>query len=195
MQNQLEYENFVDNLKKGNICIFETDTVVGIGCSILKNNKINKNINKIFKIKNRKKEKKLPWLISSEEMLKQWSLNLNDYQKSIIKCNWPGATTIILNVNKTISEDLCVKDDNNNYSVAFRIPDCDDIRNAISEIGCPIVCTSANISNENDVKTIKDVSNIIKNNVDYIYNKKQVSTGKASKIISIINEENKTIRY
>lgn len=51
---------FLNHIKNGNICIFETDTVVGIGCSIVKNNQLNKNIDEIFKIKKRSVEKKLP---------------------------------------------------------------------------------------------------------------------------------------
>ena len=65
-----KYLDFVENLKSGNICVFETDTVVGIGCRYFIDGFVNDNVKKIFDIKNRSLDKPLPWLISSSTDLK-----------------------------------------------------------------------------------------------------------------------------
>lgn len=60
MQQSSKYPDLIKNLNEGKICLFETDTVVGIGCKILKEAKTNDNVQRIFDIKNRKADKALP---------------------------------------------------------------------------------------------------------------------------------------
>lgn len=69
MKLSYKYNEFIEFLNTGKICLFETDTVVGVGCRIIYEGKINNNIQRIFNIKNRSQDKALPWLISSKEML------------------------------------------------------------------------------------------------------------------------------
>lgn len=71
MKKSDKYNEFVEAVSEGKICIFETDTVVGLGCSIFVDNKLNKNFEKIYELKKRPKDKAFPWLISSVQMLEQ----------------------------------------------------------------------------------------------------------------------------
>lgn len=60
MKQSSKYSDLIEYLNDGKVCLFETDTVVGIGCKILKDSKTNENINRIYEIKNREKSKALP---------------------------------------------------------------------------------------------------------------------------------------
>ena len=80
------------------------------------------------------------------------------------------------------------------HTVAFRIPACEELINAIDYIGCPIACTSANISNQKPIKTLDKVPKSILEQVDFVYEKKQKPSGQPSKIVSCIEDEAKIIR-
>lgn len=62
MQTSSNPSELIASLNKGKICIFETDTVVGIACTPYLNNNtlLNDNINRIFNIKKRSLDKPLP---------------------------------------------------------------------------------------------------------------------------------------
>ena len=171
--------------------LWKTDTVVGIGCSIIKNNQVNKNINEIFEIKKRGVEKKLPWLISSVKMLENY-VDINDNIVKIIEKEWPGDTTIVLHLKNDLMDkyrNLALDDG----TIAFRIPDDENLRKIIENNNAPIACTSANISGNNFVNKIVDVDSEILNSVDFVYEHiiKKNKHKKPSKILRL--EDNQTI--
>ena len=186
MNRSSKYTDFIEELNAGHVCAFETDTVVGLGCKILDNGKTNENVNSIYSIKSRSHTKALPWLISSKHMLEEWAVNIPDYAYEFIDTEWPGATTLIFEVNDRLPDGLGVNTDKGISTVAFRIPNCEELINAIDFIGYPIACTSANISNQNPPKTLDKVKKSILEQVDFVYEKKQTPSGTPSKIISCI---------
>ena len=60
MKMSSEYNLFIEKLKEGKLCLFETDTVAGVACNILNEGKVNNNIERIYNIKNRNLNKALP---------------------------------------------------------------------------------------------------------------------------------------
>lgn len=191
MESSSKYSDFFEAIQSGKICIFETDTVVGIGCKIISNNKNNLNIDKIFKIKNREKSKSLPLLMSSIDMVNKFCNGISDYAIDFTKKYWPGNTTLILNSNKKIKNDLIQKKFNNKETIAIRIPDVDDIIKVIKEIDCPLACTSANFSGEPAVSKITNLSKEFLNKADFVYTKNlnKLYQNRPSQIISCV--ENK----
>ena len=133
---KLENENL-----KGKIFVIPTDTIYGF--SALSFDEIG--IKKIYKIKNREKNKPLINLISSLNDLKKFKIKLNQRQKNFLEKIWPGKISVIL------------KDKDGN-KISFRIPKKRSLRNFIKKVG-PIVSTSFNISGE---KFKKDLSEIDK---------------------------------
>lgn len=194
MKQSNTYSDFIKELNAGHVCAFETDTVVGLGCKILDESKTNDNINSIYSIKSRSHTKALPWLISSKAMLEEWAVNIPDYAYELIDNEWPGATTLIFEVNDRLPEGLGVNTKNGLHTVAFRIPNCEELINAIDYIGCPVATTSANESGKEPPKILSKVKKGILNQVDFVYEKRQEPSGTPSKIISCINEEPKVIR-
>lgn len=195
MKTSDQYLDFIESLKKGQICVFETDTVVGIGCLINVNGKVNPNIDRIFDIKKRPKDKPLPWLVSSNNMLIDYVSTVPGYANELIENNWPGDTTLIFNVNnitsKTYLSDSEIKD-----SVAFRVPNVEDLVSAIDYVSYPVACTSANFSGESPVRKVSELSPEFLELVDFVYTKtlKSNNINKASKIISCTEQKPFVIR-
>lgn len=195
MQKSEKYFDFIEALNNGKVCVFETDTVVGIGCVINFNGQINSNIEKIFDIKKRSKDKPLPWLVSSKNMLDEYVSSYPRYSLDLIKNSWPGSTTLVFNVDKLTQEKYLV-DSAEKESVAFRIPNVEDLISAIDYVSYPVACTSANISGKNPVKSVDDLSDEFLSLVDFVFTKKLKTNNSCqpSQIISCINDEPLVIR-
>lgn len=101
---------------------------------------------------------------------------------------------MVFEVNDKLPEGLGVNTAKDQHTVAFRVPNCEEIINAIDYIGCPIACTSANISNERPVRKLKDVPKKILEQVDFVYEKAQKPSGEPSQIISCVGDEPKILR-
>ena len=137
---------------KGSIIIFPTDTVYGIGCDPLNNI----SVLKLFQIKNRPMDKYLPILSSSVSDLSNFVEFTKDAEK-LIKYLWPGPLTIVLKIKENSSLD------SNRYAfdktVAVRIP---NNKCTISLIQMTknklLIGTSANLSKQNPLIHLKDLS-------------------------------------
>lgn len=81
-------------------------------------------------------------------------------------------------------------------TIAFRIPDDENLRKIIENNNAPIACTSANISGNNCVNKIDDVELKILNSVDFLY-EHRISKNidkKPSKILKLENNQIITLR-
>ncbi len=167
-----EIDNTLSILNNGGIILYPTDTIWGIGCDATNEYAIKK----IFKIKKRADNKALISLVANENQLK----NITGYIPDIDITSEP--TTIIypsvINLNKKIlAED---------GSAALRIVQDDFCKQVINQFGKAIVSTSANISGSDSPKRFSEITQEIKNKVDYIVNlqqKKLMTT--PSKILKI----------
>lgn len=125
-------------LKEGKIGIIPTETVYGIAGSI--ENK--ETIERIFKIKARKRNKPFAIAICDIKQLKKLVSFISPAAKKLIKNYWPGPLTIVFkvlsNVPKYITRGL--------DTVAIRMPDNIISLAIIRKTGNPLVLTSANIS-------------------------------------------------
>ena len=180
-RNKLEQEihNCIKILKNGGIILYPTDTIWGIGCDTTNQ----KAVNQIFQIKKREKNKPLISLVSDKIMLARYTDDFN-----LINYNTTDPTTYIFNNVSGLSNGIITK----NKTAAFRIPNDMFCQKIISILKKPIASTSANISGEKIATKFSEISNQIKENVDYIVNlRHNEKMTKASNII-MINKDNTT---
>lgn len=171
-----EIKKAVNILNSGGVILYPTDTVWGLGCDATNS----KAIKKIFKIKNRKSEKKLICLMQDIKMLKKHILNIPKEAESLINGTIP--TTIIYNDPKNISKILIPKDN----TLAVRIPEHEFCNKLLSNFGKPIVSTSANISGNETPSSFSEITNSILEGVDHIVNlQKEKKLTMPSKIYKI----------
>lgn len=122
-----EIDNVAFELMNQKAVIIPTDTIIGI---------ISKDLDLIYEIKNRSRNKKIIIFLPDTSFLK----DLTSHQKKFIEEFWPGQITII-------------KD-----GISYRIPDDKYILYLLNQVG-PLYSSSANISNQNTI-TSTDQANI-----------------------------------
>ena len=144
-------EHIYQVFKDGGIIVFPTDTVYGIGCNPYDYNAVKK----IYKIKQRQKNKHLPILGFSQRDLQQIAYFNNTAQK--IAANlWPGPITLILELKELkIGSSLGIS----NNKIAVRVPKNDCTLSILQKCRL-IIGTSANRSG---VKSFIDPKKCIQN--------------------------------
>ncbi|PLX01675.1 MAG: threonylcarbamoyl-AMP synthase [Marinilabiliales bacterium] len=177
-----EIQKSVELLKKGKVILYPTDTIWGIGCDATNS----KSVQKIYKIKGRTESKTMILLLDAVENLHKYVNKVPDITPELISQS-DKPLTIVYKGAKNISKTLIASDG----TIAIRIVQDDFCRELIEKLGKPLVSTSANISGQPSAKYFNEISDEIKENVDYVVNLHQDKIGvKASTIIKL--EDNGT---
>ena len=155
------HEKTIEEAKKrllgGQLVIFPTETVYGIG-----GNAINENaIKLIYQVKKRPFDNPLICHFANiNEIEKNFILQEKDYE--LANTFWPGPLTLILEKNKESKITPLLS--NNQNLVGCRIPNNEIAINLLSKIDFPIAAPSANIATKTSVTSIKDLDNNLKKN-------------------------------
>lgn len=165
----------IEVLNSGGVIIYQSDTVIALGC---KADNIEA-INKLYRIKKRSLDKKFILLLSDDRNLKNYVKVIPEVAWDIIDSSEKQPTIIYPNAIN-LPKILIEKDG----SIAFRIIDVVELNKIINKIKVPLVSTSANISGENIPKQLEEVSNNILYEVDYTLTLPKKN--KVSKVSSII---------
>ena len=162
-----DIEKALQVLHSGGTILYPTDTVWGIGCDATNVEAVSK----IYRIKKREENKALIVLVADEkDVLKYISmpdLMVFDYLKSATK-----PTTVIYEGAIGLAENLVANDG----TVAIRIVQDDFCRHLIKRFRKPIVSTSANISGAVTARIFSEISDEIKQSVDYVVQSRQDDT-------------------
>ncbi len=159
----MTFEEDIDTAEKylsaGGLILYPTDTIWGIGC----NASDERAIKKIYQLKNRDEKKSMIILLANYDAIKNYVLHPQKKVVDFIKKQTRPTTAIFTNATN-LPEALI----NEDGSIAIRIVKDNFCKALIEKINQPLVSTSANISGERYPKNFKEISEVIKNGVDYI---------------------------
>lgn len=172
----------VNLIKEGEIIVYPTDTVYGIGCSIY-----SKNLSKIFMIKKRS-DRPLSVAFSGLDMLKKYVL-MNAGQEKFIRENLFNPYTFILKKKDKIPKEITFGE-----TLGARIPDNKIVKELTRN--SPIITTSANLSGENPAASVNEIPAEIKNNknISLIIDSGKCKHGKPSVVIDLTRVQFKVLR-
>ena len=181
-------ETAAEVLKNGEVVIYPTDTLYGLGANALDEDAILK----IYKIKKRDRNNPLPIIARDIKMVKRIACVDSRVEKILNKI-WPGPITIVLRKKDIIPYILT----GNEETVAVRIPNSEFISALMNEVNFPIAATSANISGE---KNLLDPDKIIsefkssKLKPDLFIDAEEVKNSKPSTIVDLTTGIPKILR-
>ena len=117
-------------IRRGDLVIFPTETVYGIAARA----DIPAAVQKIYIAKDRPVDKPFAYHIGSWEMMFRIIGEIPKEISELLRKHLPGAYTFLLNIN--------------GVKTGIRFPKCPVAQAFLNECNCPVMATSANISNE-----------------------------------------------
>ncbi len=171
-----DIKEIVYNFKDGQVGIFPTDTVYGLGGRADKLSVIKK----VYQLKKRDKQKPLLILVSSIAMAKKY-VKINKKQEEFLRSKWPCKLTAVLIGKKILPKELS----NNTDKIGVRLPDNEFLLKIIKQLNAPLIATSANISGQLSVCNVKN----IKIKPDFIVDGGRLLKSKESTVVDLTNEK------
>jgi tRNA threonylcarbamoyl adenosine modification protein (Sua5/YciO/YrdC/YwlC family) len=168
----------VQLLEKGGIIAYPTDTTYGIGCSIF--NK--RGIERIYLLKQREKKKPFSFICSDISEVARYS-KVSNYSFKMLKRYLPGPYTFVLNASSVVPDLLVTKQ----KTVGIRIPNNKICLAIVTQLGHPIITTSANISGEEPIGDPVQVEQELGKKLDLVINGGTLSAN-VSSVISLIDD-------
>ncbi|MBQ5871987.1 MAG: threonylcarbamoyl-AMP synthase [Bacteroidaceae bacterium] len=168
----------VQTLRKGGLILYPTDTIWGIGCDASNEDAVRR----IFQLKQREDSKAMICLVDNANRMQRYLRQVPDVAWDLVEFA-EKPLTLILDGAVNLAPSLIAEDG----SVGIRVT-----RENISHELCyryerAIVSTSANISGAPSPSCFAEISDEIKNGVDYIMlsHQNDLSKGKPSQIIKL----------
>ncbi|RYZ23312.1 MAG: threonylcarbamoyl-AMP synthase [Chitinophagaceae bacterium] len=171
-----EVEGALNVLRRGEVILYPTDTIWGLGCDATNA----ESVKKIYSIKQRDDSKSLIILVAEERDILQY-VAAPDLAVFDFVAGQERPTTIIFDNAINLPDNLIAQDG----SIAIRLVKDDFCRHIIKRLRKPIVSTSANISGQPSPRFFDEVSDEIKAAVDHVvqWRQKDKTPSQPSQII------------
>lgn len=164
-------------IKSGGLVIIPTETVYGIAASMLNQ----KAVERLYEIKKRPKDKLFSVHLSRKDKVEDFAKMIPIGAYKLIDKFWPGPLTLILKAIK-------------GGTVGLRMPDNEIALRVIGEAHDPVVCPSANLSDNpapvDFEEAIKDLDGL----VDFAIDAGQTKLGLESSIVDLTTDKPLIVR-
>ncbi len=168
-----------EELNSGNLVIFPTETVYGLGANALDYNAVDK----IFEAKNRASNNPLIVHLKDKEEITKYAVINNEIEQKLIDSFMPGPFTLILEKKSIIPDNVTC----NLNTVGIRIPIDEIAHNLLSMLDYPIAAPSANVSTRPSGTNIYDIIPEFENSVNYIIDGGDSRIGLESTVCKVID--------
>lgn len=158
-------------LRAGGLILYPTDTIWGIGCDATNEEAVKK----VYELKKRSDNKAMLVLTDSPVKLETYVSEIPDIAWDLIEVADKPLTIIYSNA-KNLAKNLLGEDG----SVGIRVTNEEFSRKLCESFRKPLVSTSANVSGEPSPTNFSEISEEVKNGVDYIVGYRQDDMQKAS---------------
>lgn len=158
-------------MQGGGIILYPTDTIWGIGCDATNEEAVRK----VYALKQRADNKAMLVLIDSEAKLDRYVSDVPNVAWDLISVA-DTPLTIVYSQGKNLAPSLLGEDG----SIGIRITREEFSRRLCEQFRKPLVSTSANVSGEPSPANFSEISDVIKEEVDYIVKYRQEDRSKVS---------------
>ena len=168
----------VQTMRQGGLILYPTDTIWGIGCDAANEEAVRR----IFQLKRREDSKAMICLVDSANRMQRYLRQVPDVAWDLVEYA-DKPLTLILDGAVNLAPSLIAEDG----SVGLRVTKENISHELCYRFERAVVSTSANISGEPSPACFDEISDEIKQGVDYIMRSRQNDTSKAkpSQIIKL----------
>ncbi|WP_242920488.1 L-threonylcarbamoyladenylate synthase [Pontibacter liquoris] len=175
-----------EELILGNVILYPTDTVWGLGCDA----ENAAAVRKIYEIKQRPESKTMIVLVADTDMLQRYVEEVPANFETLLS-QQERPTTYVFSGAQNLPREVIAEDG----TVAIRVTTDEFCHRLIRQIGRPIISTSANESGKPTAASFSDVSDNIKQQVDFVvgWRQEEKIEAKPSRIIKIGPDGKQTV--
>ncbi len=174
----LRKAEIIRDIIRGAVFIYPTDTIYGIGCNALDRDAVQR----IRDIKNNQ-DRPFSVMVPSKGWIFQ-NCDITEKEHEYLD-RLPGHYTIILNLKnkKSVARNVFMEDD----TLGLRMPDhwCLEMTRLAK---VPIITTSANITGDDFMTSLENLSSEVKNKIDFMIDAGEVA-GRPSTLINLTGEQ------
>ena len=165
-------------LRQGGAIAYPTDTTYGIGSSIFSK----RGIDRIYQLKQREKKKPFSFICTDLSEVARYA-KVSNYAFKVLKRFLPGPYTFVLDASSIVPDLLTTKQ----KTVGIRIPANRICLAIVTELGHPIVTTSANLSGEEPICDPFYIDDVLGKQLDMVIDGGVLSPD-VSSVISLIGD-------
>lgn len=147
-QADLSVREASEKLRRGELVVFPTETVYGLG-ALMKDERA---VQKIFDVKGRPSKNPLIVHIADTAQLKNLTKMVSPSAKKLIDRFWPGPLTICFEKSEQVPDIVTA----GLPTVCARMPDHELAQQLLKEVGEPVAAPSANLSGRPSTTTFED---------------------------------------
>lgn len=168
----------LETLKNGGLILYPTDTIWGIGCDATNPEAVEK----VFALKGRDKSKSMLILLHNDNQLASYVRDIPEVAYELIEAS-DRPLTIIYSDAKNLAENAIAEDG----SIGIRVVNHPFCQQLLQRFRKPIISTSANLSGKPSAGNFEEISDKIKEGVDYVvkFGQNEMSKGKPSLIMKL----------
>ena len=174
-----ELDKAIDSLNKGNLVIFPTETVYGLGANALSYDAVDK----IFEAKNRASNNPLIVHLKNKDEITKYAIISNKIEQKLIDTFMPGPFTLILKKKDIIPSNVTCNMD----TVGIRVPIDSIAHELLDKLSFPIAAPSANKSTKPSGTNVLDIIDEFNDSVDYIIDGGESLIGLESTVVKVID--------
>lgn len=179
------FEEAIEALQKGKAVVFPTDTVYGIGVSVLHA----RSPQVVNDAKGREEDKPVAWLVEGVDALDEYGADVSDEVRRLAEENWPGALTIVVKASDAVPAAFKSSDG----TVGLRVPANEAAQRLIRVVG-PLAASSANPSGAEPPRSADELDESFLENVAAVVTQDQPGSGVASTVVDCTQDEFSIIR-
>lgn len=177
----------VEAVRRGDLIIFPTDTVYGLG-GLAFSHRV---MEKLRRIKPERGEKPTAVLIDSIIRMSQCAGDVpNSRIVALTEAFWPGPLTLIWKMSNAIPQEFHTPD----HTLGYRVPNSPFLLNVLRELESPLWATSANLPGQPPPKLFSEIKAEVSNACDLKIYSPLLLSGKASTIVDIRGREPYVLR-
>ncbi len=186
MFSEIDLTNAVNAVKSGGVVAFPTDTFYAVGVDAMNESAIRR----AFEVKRRPADTPMPVLIAELYQTDAFTSRFCEASRVLAEHFWPGALTIVAEARNEVPDALMA----GLNTVGLRMPDHELARRFITECGCALTGTSANISGQSPSKDWVQIDQNMGDDLDAIVIGECGAASSASTVVQIIDDSVRILR-
>lgn len=181
-----ELTNTIAALKRGDVIVFPTETLYGLGADALNPAAVEK----VFQLKGRDLNNPFPVLVGDIAMLDRLVASVPPLAQRLMDYFWPGPLTIVLPARQDIPRPLVSR----TGGIGVRISSQPIAGALVRLLGHPLTATSANPSGKEPARTLSEAKQYFSATVDVFVDGGTLTSQRGSTVIEVAADHIKMIR-